>query len=128
VWGTSSASCRTITILASSLLFGSLFRDVFGKLNLDFTTSDFSSFHFFNCLSSLLSSSELNETITQAASTASNDDSRFYFTVLAKRFSECLVSGSKSQIADENFSGHSWVSVDGDGTDMVLEVKGSDFR
>jgi hypothetical protein len=26
--------------------------------------------------------------------------------VFAERFSESLVSGSKSQIADENFSGH----------------------
>jgi hypothetical protein len=83
-----------------------VFRDIFGELNLDFTASDISSLHFLNCICSLLSSCKLNETITQAASAASNDDSRFYFTVLAKRFSESLVSGSKSQIADENFSGH----------------------
>jgi len=118
VRSTSSTSCRAVTILLASLLlfvFSSLFRDVFCELDLDFATSDISSFHFFNCISSLLSGCELNETIAEAASAASDDDSRFYFTVFAERFSESLVSGSKGQIADENFSGHWGILWTGNG-------------
>lgn len=47
-----------------------------------------------------------------------------HFTVFAECFNECLVSGSESQIADENFSGH--CNVDGNGKDGTRWSETSD--